>query len=113
LANYTERHKSLRIHTQRSACLTLCGSFKINDSNGEYAIYYDAVYSYHFIETGAILDRLGRFGETFPSKAFRLGLKFGLQIDHSVVPPIPNIEPQAALEAYNSDIASGQIVWAH
>jgi hypothetical protein len=41
---YTERHKSLRIHTQRSACLTLCGSFKINDSNGEYAIYYDAVY---------------------------------------------------------------------
>jgi cobalt/nickel transport system permease protein len=34
----------LRIHTQRSACLTLCGSFKINDSNGEYAIYYDAVY---------------------------------------------------------------------
>jgi hypothetical protein len=43
--HYIERHKSLRIHTQRSACLTLCGSFKINDSNGEYAIYYDAVYN--------------------------------------------------------------------
>jgi hypothetical protein len=41
---YTERYKSLRIHTQRSACLTLYGSFKINDSKGEYAIYYDAVY---------------------------------------------------------------------
>jgi hypothetical protein len=38
----------LRIHTQRSACLTLCGSFKINDSNGEYAIYYDAVYNFLF-----------------------------------------------------------------
>jgi hypothetical protein len=24
--------------------LTLSGSFKINDSKGEYAIYYDAVY---------------------------------------------------------------------
>jgi hypothetical protein len=37
-----------------------------------------------------------------------LRLKLGLQIDHSVVPPIQNIAPQAALEAYNSDIASGQ-----
>jgi len=25
--------------------LTLYGSFKINDSKGEYTIYYDAVYS--------------------------------------------------------------------
>jgi hypothetical protein len=41
-----------------------------------------------------------------------LGLKLGLQIDHSVVPPIPNIEPQAALEATESDIASGQNTWA-
>jgi hypothetical protein len=41
-----------------------------------------------------------------------LGLKLGLQIDHSLVPPIPNIEPQAALQAYNSDIASGQNAWA-
>jgi hypothetical protein len=40
---YTERRKSLRIHTQRSACLTLNGSFKINDSKGEYAINYNAV----------------------------------------------------------------------
>jgi hypothetical protein len=43
--NYTERHKSLRIHTQRSACLTLFGNFNINDSKGKYAIYCDAVYS--------------------------------------------------------------------
>ncbi len=43
--NYTERYKSLRIHTQRSACLTLFGNFNINDSKGKYAIYYDAVYS--------------------------------------------------------------------
>jgi hypothetical protein len=41
---YTERHKSLHDHTQRSACLKRCASFKINDSKGEYAIYYDAVY---------------------------------------------------------------------
>jgi hypothetical protein len=41
---YTERHKSFRIHTQRSACLTLYCRAKINDSKGEYAIYYDAVY---------------------------------------------------------------------
>ena len=43
---HTQRHKSLRIHTQRSACLKLCGSFKIRDSKAEYAIYYDAVYIY-------------------------------------------------------------------
>ncbi|MBW2338330.1 MAG: sigma-70 family RNA polymerase sigma factor [Deltaproteobacteria bacterium] len=35
----------MSIHTQRSASLTLDGSFKINDSKGEYAIYHDAVYS--------------------------------------------------------------------
>ena len=40
---YTERHKLLRTHKQRSACLKLCGSFKINVSKTEYAIYYDAV----------------------------------------------------------------------
>jgi len=44
---YTERHKPLRKHTQRLACLTLDGGFKINDSKGEYAIYYDAVYSHN------------------------------------------------------------------
>ena len=40
-----ERYKSLRNHTQRFACLTLYGHFKINDSKGEYAIYDDAVYN--------------------------------------------------------------------
>ena len=42
---YTERYKSLHIHTQRCACLKLCGSFKINYSKGEYAMDYDAVYN--------------------------------------------------------------------
>jgi hypothetical protein len=55
--NYTERHKSLRIHTQRSACLTLCGSFKINDSNGENAIYYDAVYSNWVVSISILFKR--------------------------------------------------------
>jgi len=43
--HYTERHKPFRIHTQRSACLTLYNNTKINDSNCKYAIYYDAVYN--------------------------------------------------------------------
>ena len=42
---YTERHKSLRIHTQRYARVTLYGGFKINNSKYEYASYYDAVYN--------------------------------------------------------------------
>ncbi len=34
------------MHTYTAFCiLTLYGSFEINDSKGEYAIYYDAVYS--------------------------------------------------------------------
>ena len=48
---------SLRIHTQRSACLTLYGSFKINDSKGEYAICYDAVYSLNRIRN-TLLSKL-------------------------------------------------------
>ena len=36
---FTERPKSLYIHTQRSVGLNLCGSFKINASKGGYAIY--------------------------------------------------------------------------
>ncbi len=44
-SNYNERHKSLRIHTQRSACLTPYGILNINVSKGEYAIYDDAVYN--------------------------------------------------------------------
>jgi hypothetical protein len=39
-ASYTERHQSLRNHTQRLAWLTLYGGFKINDSKGEYAIWH-------------------------------------------------------------------------
>jgi hypothetical protein len=35
-----------------------------------------------------------------------LGLKLGLQIDQSVDPPIPNIEPPPTLQACKSDIAS-------
>jgi hypothetical protein len=51
-SGYKERHKSLRIQTQRFACLTLYGSLKINYSEGEYAIYDDAVYllTYAFFE---------------------------------------------------------------
>ena len=45
---YREGPKSLRLLTQRSACLTLSGNFKTNDSKGESAIYYDAVYIYSF-----------------------------------------------------------------
>ena len=41
---YTERHTPLRIHTLRSACSTPYCRLKINDSKGEYAITYDAVY---------------------------------------------------------------------
>jgi hypothetical protein len=41
-----------------------------------------------------------------------LRLKLGMQINHSDVPPIPNIEPQAILETTESDIASGQNAWA-
>jgi hypothetical protein len=37
-----------------------------------------------------------------------LGLKLGLQIDQSVVTPIPNIEPPPPLQANRSDIASGK-----
>jgi hypothetical protein len=43
---YTERHKPLRIHTQRFVWLALYGCFKLNDQKDEYAIYYDAVYKY-------------------------------------------------------------------
>ena len=46
IGNHTERHaKPFQLHTQRSACWTLCCSFKTNDSKGEYAIYHDAVYN--------------------------------------------------------------------
>ena len=41
----TERHKSFRIHTQRSACLTRYGGFKISSLKGKYAIYNNAVYN--------------------------------------------------------------------
>ena len=44
LSFYTEGHKPLRNHTQRSAYLTLCGNFIIKDSKDEYAIYDEAVY---------------------------------------------------------------------
>jgi hypothetical protein len=54
---YTERHTSLRNHTQRSACLKRCASFKISDSKGESAIYYGAVYSnILFLEKKACAD---------------------------------------------------------
>jgi hypothetical protein len=38
--------------------------------------------------------------------AHYLGLKLGLQIEHSVDPPIPNSEPPPSLQASKSDIAS-------
>jgi hypothetical protein len=52
--NYTEGHRSFRIHTQRSACITLYGGSKINDLKGEYAIYYDAVYNNYLPEESSI-----------------------------------------------------------
>ena len=55
---HTERYKSLRIHTQRFACLTLCGSIKINDSKGKYAIYCDAVYKRR--NFGITAEKMGR-----------------------------------------------------
>jgi hypothetical protein len=69
MMNYSERHKSLRIHTQRSECLTLCSSFKINDSNGESAIYYDAVYKLKNSILIALISLLIIFGNI--SCAFR------------------------------------------
>jgi len=53
--NYTERHKSLRIHTQHSACLTRYGSYIINDLKDEYVIYYDAVYNKRHAQTVCLL----------------------------------------------------------
>ena len=35
IALYTEENKSLRRHTQGSACLAFCGSFRINDLSME------------------------------------------------------------------------------
>jgi hypothetical protein len=40
--------------------LTLYGSFKINDSKGEYAIYYDAVYNSLNIMTGERIGKMSR-----------------------------------------------------
>ena len=47
----------MRNQAQRSEYLKLCASFKINDSKGECAIYYDAVYSnILFLEKKACAD---------------------------------------------------------
>jgi hypothetical protein len=52
----TDRPKSLRNHTQRSAYLPPDGSFKISNSKDEYAIYYDPVYRYGLNVIGESAD---------------------------------------------------------
>ena len=45
MVNFIARYEKFsNNYTQRLAWLTLCASFRINDSRGEYTIYYDAVY---------------------------------------------------------------------
>jgi hypothetical protein len=43
-AIYTKRHISLRIPTQRSACLSHLGGFPFSNTKDQYEIYQDAVY---------------------------------------------------------------------